>query len=449
MSVDGWRFRAWAGPAYLLVSVTAAPGCTEQLTDVATIPDGSYSSTELLAPDAMVPAALVDRFSADAPQQALCGDPLLAPEFALDDSGLRTLYVDAAAVAAPPDGSRSAPFRTLGEALLPRSDGALVTALALAPIHRVLVASGYYDEDVAVPPGTLLFGGYDPQGWGPGAGESVISGSVYLGTATAPAGIVSSNGVLTVDITATAPPEVASRLTALTRFSVGGGVAVVAGARALLRDNVIVPVFFAATDIGPDARRALAVWVDRATVRADHNRLVLPADDPLSIISLGFFTWSSCAWITENEITDYRSPIFFYKGPGVAATFNVIRRGHNGVGTSGNQALIAANFIHTHQPSPGCVYAVTMDEDAHPVIRDNTIYLTHAGNRGILEEDRASRPTALLGNRFYSPQRSADLYIHHRGAVDADIVTQVDTLNGLPEIADIGGNTFTLVAAMP
>ena len=76
----------------------------------------------------------------------------------------------------------------------------------------------------------------------------------------------------------------------------------------------------------------MAVWVNVATVRADHNRLIMPAGDPASVISSGFFTWDSCAWITENEVTDYRSPIYFYEGRGVAATFNVIQRGANGVG---------------------------------------------------------------------------------------------------------------------
>jgi hypothetical protein len=400
------------------------------------------------APDTLAPAALATQFLGDAPQQPLCGDPLLGPEFSLDDSGLPTLYVDAATGTLAPDGSPAAPFRKLAEALLVRDEAASVTGRALAPTRRVLVASGYYDEDVAVPPGTVLVGGYDAESWEPGAAPSVISGSVYLGTATAPAGIVSPEGYLIHDTTANAAPSTAP-LTALRRFNVNGGVEVVVGSRALLRDNVIAPVFFSTVGDPPGTRRAMAVRVNVATVRADHNRLVVPADDPASIISNGFFSWESCAWITQNEITDYRGPIYFYRGAGAAATFNVIRRGANGVGANGNQALIAGNSISTHMPTPGCVYAIHMHEDAHPDIRDNTIYLTDTGNRGILEEDQASRPAALLANRFYAPRSNAALYIDHRGAVDPQLIASVGALNALPGVPTVGGNTFALVVSSP
>jgi hypothetical protein len=176
---------------------------------------------------------------------------------------------------------------------------------------------------------------------------------------------------------------------------------------------------------------------------------VVPADDPAPIISNGFYAWHSCAWITENEITDYRGPIYFHGGSGAAATFNVIQRGFNGVGTSANQALIAGNFIHTYMPHSGCVYAVIMDQDAQPDIRDNTIYLSNAGNRGILEMDRISHPTSLLGNRFYSPLVSPAFYIHHRGPVDPGLITSVDALNALAHVPAVTGNTFARVAAAP
>jgi hypothetical protein len=235
----------------------------------------------------------------------------------------------------------------------------------------------------------------------------------------------------------------------LSHFEISGGVEVVPGARALLRNNVIAPVFYRTTGDPPGTRRALAVWANTATVRADGNRLVVPAEDPGSIISSGFFTWNSCAWVTKNDITDYRSPVYFYRGLGAAATFNFMQRAENGVGTSGNQALIAGNSIHAYMPVSGCVYAITMDEDAHPDIRDNAIYLSDAGNRGILEEDGASRPIALLRNHFYSPQTSAALYIHHRGAVDPELITDVGAVNALSGVPAVGSNTFTRVAAAP
>lgn len=454
MGIDKWRSRAWAGRLFLVAALAVAPGCGQQAPDPVLSPDASSSSDTALLPNtvvptALAPAALVSEFPDDAPQQPLCGDPLLGSDFSLDDSGLPTLYVDAATDVAAPDGSLAAPFRTLGDALRASGEAASDSGEALAPKRRVLVASGDYDEDVAIPPGTLLLGGYDAQRWEPGADHSVIGGSVYLGTATAPAGIVSPEGYVLTGTTGTPSSPSAAPLTALRHFAVNGGVSVVSGARALLRDNVIAPLFFGTKGDPPGLRRAMAVLVNVATVRADHNRLIVPAGDPASIVSSGFFTWDSCAWITENEIADYRGPIYFYRGSGAAATFNVIQRGENGIGTSGNQALIAGNSIHTYMPLSGCMYAITMDADAHPDIRDNTIYLSNVGNRGILEEDGASRPAALLGNRFYSSQASPALYIDHRGAVDPHLITSVGALNALSAVPAVGGNTFARVAAAP
>jgi hypothetical protein len=464
MGIDRWCSRAWDGRLCLLVALAATPGCLPdpdlsvgtRSSAMAPVPDAPMPNapvpdapaSEAFVPEAFVPDALVGQFPQDAPQQPLCGDALLGGDFSLDDSALPTLYVDATTDAAAPDGSLAAPFRTLGEALLAGGDAAAGSAQALEPTRRVLVASGYYDENVAVPAGTLLLGGYDAESWEQGLGPSIISGSVYLGTATVLAGILSPEGYLIEDVAATTTPS-AAPLTALRHFDVNGGVEVVPGARALLRDNVIAPVFYQTIGDPPGMRRALAVWVKGATVRADENHLVVPADDPASVDSGGFFTWNSCAWVTKNDITDYRSPVYLYGGLGVAATFNVIRRGENGVGAGANQALIAANSIQTYMPLSGCVYAITMEANAHPDIRDNTIYLADAGNRGILEEDGASRPTALLGNRFYSPRSGAALYIDHRGAVDPELITDVATLNALSGVPAIGGNTLTRVGAAP
>jgi len=448
MGIDKCCSRSWDSPLCLLLVLAGAAGCGQQAPDPIVSPNAS-SSSGTVVPEALAPAALVSEFPDDAPQQPLCGDPLLGVDFSLDDSGLPTLYVDAASDAAAPDGSLAAPFRTLAEALVTSGDVASGSGPALAPTRRVLVASGDYDEDVAIPAGTLLFGGYDAQRWEQGADHSVIGGSVYMGTATAPAGIVSAEGYLLAGTSGDLSSPSAAPLTALRHFAVNGGVSVVSGARALLRDNVIAPVFYRTTGDALGVRRALAVWVNVATVRADHNRLLVPAGDPGSIISNGFFTWDSCAWITENEVTDYRSPIYFYQGLGAAATFNVIRRAENGVGAQGNQALIAGNSIHTYMPLSGCVYAIHMHADAHPDIRDNTFYLSDVGNRGILEEDGASHPTALLGNRFYSPQSSAVLYTDHRGAVDPELITSVGALNALSGVPAVGGNTFARVAASP
>ncbi|HEX2871144.1 MAG TPA: hypothetical protein VHP33_07810 [Polyangiaceae bacterium] len=449
MGINSCWCRGWGGPLYLLAALVVLPGCGQQVSDP--IPNGASPPDAALAPVAPVvptPAALAERFLDDAPQQPLCGDALLGADFSLDDSGLPTVYVDAATETLAQDGSAVAPFRRLSSALFVDDDAPSSSEPTLAPQRRVLVAGGFYDEDVAVPPGTLLLGGYDAETWEQGAEPSVISGSVYLGTATAPAGIVSPEGYLVQD-TITNPLPSTAPLSALRHFTVDGGVEVVAGARALLRDNVIAPVFFSTNGDAPDMRRAIAVWIRVATVRADHNRLVVPADDPASIVSSGFFTWESCAWITENEIADYRSPIYFHEGLDAAATFNVIRRAQNGVGAGGNQALIAGNSIHTLMPSPGCVYAIHLHTDAHPDIRDNTIYLTDEGNRGILEEDGVSHPTALLGNRFYSPQSSPALYVDHRGAVDPQLITTIGALNAIPGIPAIGGNTFARAVAMP
>ena len=447
MGVDRWCSRWWESPRYLLVALACAPGCTEQLASPGATPNAGSSSEAALGPAALVPAALVSEFPNDAPQQPLCGDPLLGLGFSLEESELPTLYVDAATEAVAADGSLAAPFRTLGAALLASGGGAAGSGHALGGTRRVLVASGHYDEDVAIPPGTLLFGGYDAEHWAKGAYPSVIGGSVYVGAVTAPAGIVTPEGLLAPDATATPSSPSAAPLTALVHFEVSGGVAVVPRARALLRDNVISPVFFAATGDPLGTRRALAVWVNGATVRADGNRLVVPTSDPASIISNGFFTWNSCAWITANEISDYRGPIYFYQGPGVAATFNVIQRAANGVGTNGNRALIAGNSIEAYMPHAGCVYAITMAADAHPDIRNNRIYLADFGNRGILEMDDASHPTAVLGNRFYSPQWTPVLYIDRRGGVEPELITSVGTLNALSSIPAIGSNTFARVAA--
>lgn len=456
MGINRCWCRGWGESLYLLAALALLSGCGQQAPDTVVILDAMSPSAAAVAPnepDTVTPAALAEQFADDAPRQPLCGDALLGAEFWLDDSGLPTVYVDAATDTLAPDGSSAAPFRTLASALLVSEDEAAFVfeqtfEQTLAPQRRVLVASGYYDEDVAVPPGTLLFGGYDAESWEPGAEPSVISGSVYLGTTTPPAGIVSPEGYL-VQTTMANPIPSAGPLTSLRHFTASGGVAVVPGTRALLRNNVIAPVFYSTITDPPGMRRAMAVWVDGATVRADGNRLVVPADDPTSIVSNGFFNWESCAWITGNEIADYRSPIYFHEGLDAAATFNVIQRGQNGVGAGGNQALIAGNSIHTQMPSPGCVYAIHMHTDAHPDIRNNTIYLTHLGNRGILAEDRVSHPTALLGNRFYSPQSSPALYIDHRGAVDPHLITSIDAVNAIAGVPSIGGNTFARVAAAP
>lgn len=453
MGVDNWCSRSWNGSLFLLVVLAGTPGCNALLGEQADIPDGSPPNATVVprgvAPAMLAPAALVEEFPDAAPQQALCGDPLLGPDFALDDSELPTLYVDAASNAAEPDGSLAAPFRTLSQALASSVGAAPGSARALGATRRVLAASGYYDEDVAVPPGTLLFGGYDAQTWQQGAEQSVISGSSYLGVAVAPASILSPEGYLTYSNTAVPESSSNAPLTALTHFVLSAGVKVVSGTRALLRDSVIAPVFFSSPSDPPDARRAMAVWIDVATVRADRNRLVMTAGDPATIISNGFAAWNSCAWISENQISDYRSPISFDKGPGVAATFNVMERAENGIGTSGNRALIAGNAIYTHMPLSGCVYAISMDDDAHPDIRDNTIFLGNWGNRGILEIDIASRPNALLGNRFFSVMSSANLYIHHRGIVDPELITTVGAVNALSGVPAIGGNTFSSVVAEP
>jgi hypothetical protein len=126
-----------------------------------------------------------------------------------------------------------------------------------------------------------------------------------------------------------------------------------------------------------------------------------------------------------------------------------MRRTANGVRTDGNDALIAGNFIDASKPDGGCVYAVIMTEDAHPDIRDNRIFLADWGNRGILEMDVASRPTALLGNRFYAPRPSPALYMRHLTPVDATQITSVGAVNALSGIPAIGGNTFAQVAAAP
>lgn len=449
MGIDSCWCRGWGG--LLLLALAVVPGCGQQAPDTIVVVDGTSqpeAAPSPVAPATLTPAALAQQFLDDAPQQPLCGDALLGADFSLDDSGLPTVYVDAATDTLPSDGSAAAPFRTLAAGLFLDDGAPSASDQTLAPQRRVLVASGYYDEDVAVPPGTLLFGGYDAESWEQGAEPSVISGSVYLGTTTPLAGIVSPEGFLVQDVVENPLPSTAP-LSALRHFTVDGGVEVVPGARALLRDNLIAPVFFRSLGDPADMRRAIAVWIRVATVRADHNRLVVPADDPASIVSSGFFTWESCAWITENEIADYRSSIYFHEGLDAAATFNVIRRGQNGVGAGGNQALIAGNSIHTLMPSPGCVYAIHMHTDAHPDIRDNTIYLTDPGNRGILEEDRVSHPTALLGNRFYSPQPSPALYIDHRGAVDPHLITSIDSLNAIPGVPAIGGNSFARTAATP
>lgn len=443
--MDGWW--SWDGRLYLLMAFGGVVvGCGEVAPLPEPSPIGSETTTELVTPDAFVPAMLADQFSGDAPSQPLCGDPLLGSEFVLEDAGLPTMYVDAAAPAAEQDGSLAHPFRMIGSAFVADTLATSTATGGLAAKRRVLVAGGYYDEDVAIPPGTLLLGGYDPQTWEQGTSESVISGSVYVGTATLPDGIVTAQGTVAIGVVGT-PTLGAAPLSALTRFSVEGGVAVVPEARALLRENVISPVFFTSIIDAPDALRAIAVLVNTASLRADHNRLILPLEEPAEVISNGFSTWDSCASITQNEIVDYRSPIGFSKGPAVAATFNVLRRVQNGIGTAGNQALIAGNLIDAHMPSAGCVYAISMAEDAHPDIRNNKIFLSDAGNNGILEEDTTSLPTTLLGNRFYSPLSSPSLYVDHRSSVEPRRFITAAAVNALPGIPAIGDNTFALVAA--
>lgn len=450
--------RAWKGSLCLLMALAGTPACTDQLDEPAPIPDTKPASELAPGPnapaqDAALPATplpeeLALEFEDDAPQHPLCGDPLLGADFFLDDAALPTLYVDPARDSLAPDGSQAAPFRTLAAALATGFDAAPGTGQAPGPTRRVLVASGSYDEDVAIPPGTLLLGGYDASSWEPGRAPSVIGGSVYLGTATAPAGIVSPEGYVIQDNTLSPPSPNAAPLTALRRFEVGAGVEVMPGTRALLRDNDIAPVLYRTTGDAAGLLRGLAVWAMGATLRADDNRLILPAEAPTSVSSAGFFTWNSCAWITRNQISDYRSPIYFYRGPGAAATFNVLQRAQNGVGTSGNTALIAANFIHAQMPFSGCVYALSMHEDAHPDIRDNSIYLVDVGNRGILEEDGASLPSALLRNRFFSSQAYPVLYVDHRATSDPRLTSSATALNSLPGVPTAGGNTLTRVGEM-
>ena len=101
MGIDMWCSRAWDGSLYLLVALTGAAGCTQPLVAPGSSPSVSSSPETPLVPatvvpTTVVPATLVSEFPDDAPQQPLCGDPLLGRDFLLDDSGLPTRYVDAA-----------------------------------------------------------------------------------------------------------------------------------------------------------------------------------------------------------------------------------------------------------------------------------------------------------------------------------------------------------------
>ena len=450
-----WR---WLTP---FAGLVGALGCAQPG------PNAGYSLSDSGASPLLSPAELASEFAKDTPQEPLCGDPLLAGDFPIDESGLPTLYVDGASDAAAPDGSRNAPFRTIGEALAAEAPGTVVpdvvisnsgaprssaatpgSGAALGATRRVLVADGYYEEDVAIPPGTLLLGGYDAARWEQGAGLPVIGGSVYVGTATPPASIVTTEGALSTGGAVPSNPS-AVPLAALRHFEVANGVEIMPGARALLRDNLIAPVLYRATLDPPDYRRAIGVAADSATLRADHNRLVLPASNPAGVIGLGFYVSDSCAWVTENEIADYRSPISFYGGAGVAATFNQIERGQNGVCVGGNQALIAANSLQLSHPSVGCVYAVYMDDGASPDIRHNSILLNDLGNRGLTEAQGASHPIALLGNRFFSPQWSPVLYAVAHQDADPELIVDIGKVNSLPDVPEVGGNTFMRVPTAP
>ena len=212
----------------------ALVGCGDPVTDNSYVPPAGAGGAQ---PSGRTPneARGVDLAAytgqADLPEN-LCSDAFLSPSFELgNDDQPPTLYVAASSPDSAPDGSRQAPFRTLTDAF----------ANAEGPA-TILVAVGSY-ENVVVPPGMRVRGGYDPEDWTLGADPARVSrlGAVWF--------------------TGASDPDLISELA---NFRVEGTIGV--QGRVILRDNVLIPELtpLAVTEPDLDLFSASAVHADQA-----------------------------------------------------------------------------------------------------------------------------------------------------------------------------------------
>jgi hypothetical protein len=351
---------------------------------------------------------------ADLPER-LCSDPFLSADFELGDQDeLATLYVDASSPDNAPDGSREAPFQTLRDAF----DAAEGPA-------TILVAVGSYD-DVVVPPGMRVLGGYDAEDWTLDADPASVS---RLGA---------------VGFTGASDPELISELA---NFRVEGTIAIGAQGRVILRDNVLIPELAPLAVIEPDPDRfsALAVHADSAFLRAQGNQVLLPTEEPELVRSIGFDLQKSCARIVSNDIEAYRTPLSARESE-LVFNFNFVAEGRNGVSLMDTVASLTGNYFHLAMLPPGRTYAVYLVR-SQPVLRYNEFQLNGLGSAGLNEGTTDSDPLELVGNEFHLQAEAHLLYLDRQedGPIaDAQWVNDIETVNSLPDIPVLSGNIASL-----
>lgn len=331
------------------------------------------------------------------------------------------LYVSADVAAAAPDdaapiadGSREAPFATIG--------GALESAVAGT---TVVVAAGTYDEGMRIPAGVLVVGGFDPTTWERTADKSVLTNGVYFQSTPA-----SSVATEHADSAAFA---------SLSDFDVRRGVFVEPGSRVVLRDNVI------AVDALTQPSRSGVEAVD-AVLRAEDNTLVYAVDPaPDHAFDTGFKQTGGCSLMARNQVRGFRTSFRVKDAVGTAIVHNVVEGSYNGLWLENSDPVVAANAFYCIPPPQGCVYAMYMRLDSNPKVRNNHFFLSSLNTRGINEECVACDPEELWGNAFHTRSPGSVLYIDRNAAeletTSLDSLTDVESVNGMSDIAVIGDNT--------
>jgi hypothetical protein len=312
------------------------------------------------------------------------------------------LYVDAAAPESldAADGSAQRPFRFIADALSHAASGT-----------HVLVAPGSYAEDLTIPGGVAVSGR-----------EAVVVGT-------------------SVTFQASAGPDEISRLEGL---EVHASLNLLPGARVVLEDNVLSPALTSLSAVTgvPDTDNANAVTATGAALRASNNRVFVSAPDPLTVNSQGFRLLDTCAVLTDNTLSGFRTP-FVLDETDAAVQFNVIDQGMNGFLIKDGRAVISANygsFANMH----GCNYVAYMQGVTHPEFSHNQFYLQDVGTRGINEASVDGDPEKLVGNAFRLRVYLTPVYFDRQGPDTLLEFTSVTAVNVLGDIPEVRGNTLSV-----
>jgi hypothetical protein len=370
------------------------------------------------------PEELRARFPTAGVRSALCHEAFLVDDVDSGDGivlgaspAAQILYVDAVAAQSMDawDGSEQKPFRSIAEALAHASAGTWI-----------LVAPGVYAEQLTIPGGVRL-SGHRPAGTEPTSAVPVVTATAMTFAASAGSGEISM----------------------LENFEVHATLNILAGARVILEDNVLSPTLgptFDAYSVDPnsgDTHLGLAVLATDAALRAKNNRIFVGSNDPENVNSQAFRLSGTCAVLTDNYLTDFRTP-FALNESDVVVSFNVIDHGRNGFFVTKSRALISANYAKLAN-SQGCVYAMYMTQ-SRPEITDNQFYLQSSGTRGLNEADVESDPVKVVGNAFRLGARGTAIYLDRvgAGAEGLHLLTEIQDLNGLADVPEAVRNTLSV-----